>query len=75
MPIRQFITEDSFDPETIEEMSLALEGVCKDLCLKMRDDPVTRVVAETIIELKKNGVHGVSTLQVMALQKLQPNQR
>ena len=75
MPIRQFITEDSFDPETIEEMSLALEGVCKDLCLKMRDDPVTRVVAETIIELKKNGVHDVSTLQVMALQKLQPNQR
>ena len=75
MPIRQFITENSFDPETIEEMSLALEGVCKDLCLKMRDDPVTRVVAETIIELKKHGVHGVSTLQVMALQKLQPNQR
>jgi hypothetical protein len=58
-------------PETVEEMSLAFESVCKALHLKVRDDPATRLVAETIIELKQHGVHGVSTLHIMALQKLQ----
>jgi hypothetical protein len=74
MPIRPFLSDQPFDPEDIEEMSLAFESVCKALHLKMRDDPVTRVVAEKIIELKQHGVHGVSTLHAMVMQKLRFDQ-
>jgi hypothetical protein len=72
MSIRPFLSDQSFDPEDIEEMSLVFESLCK--ALHLRDDPVTRVVAEKIIELKQHGVHGVSTLHAMAMQKLRPDQ-
>jgi hypothetical protein len=73
MSISPFLSGEAFDPETIEEMSLAFESVCKALQLKVRDDPVTRVVAEKIIELSKHGVHGVLTLHTMTLQQLGPD--
>lgn len=73
MPIRPFLSHQSFDPEDIQEMSLAFESMCKALHLKLRDDPGTRVVAEKIVELKQHGAHGVSTLHAMVMQKLQPD--
>ena len=50
MPIRPFLSGEAFEPETIREMSLALESVCKTLGLKVIDDPATRHVAEKIID-------------------------
>jgi hypothetical protein len=44
MPIRPFLSGEAFEPETIHEMSLALESVCKTLGLKVIDDPATRHV-------------------------------
>lgn len=55
MPIRPFLSGEAFEPETIREMSLALESVCKALGLKVIDDPATRHVAEKIIELSQHG--------------------
>jgi hypothetical protein len=31
VPIRPFLSGETFEPETIREMSLALESVCKTL--------------------------------------------
>jgi hypothetical protein len=39
-----FLSGEAFEPETIREMSLALESVCKTLGLKVVDDPATRHV-------------------------------
>jgi hypothetical protein len=36
MPIRPFLAGQAFEPETIRDMSLALERVCDALCLKCR---------------------------------------
>ena len=58
MPIRPFLSGEAFEPETIHEMSLALESVCKTLGLKVIDDPATRHVAEKIIELSQYGRGG-----------------
>jgi hypothetical protein len=58
LPIRPFLTDQVFTPETIREMSLALEGVCSAIGLRMTDDPATRLVAAKIIELAQQGVRG-----------------
>ena len=69
MPIRPFLSGEAFEPETIHEMSLALESVCRTLGLKVIDDPATRLVAEKIIALSQHGVRGVATLHAMTVKE------
>ena len=69
MPIRPFLSAEAFDPETIREMSLALENVCDTLGLKVIDDAATRLAAEKIIDLSRHGVRGVATLHAMAVKE------
>jgi hypothetical protein len=69
MPIRPFLADQAFEPETIREMSLALERVCDALSLKLVDDAATRMIAGKIIELAQRGVHDVSTLTSMTLKE------
>jgi hypothetical protein len=67
MTIHPFLSGRAFDPETIDRMSKALEGVCETLGLKLTDGPETRLVAQKIIELAQRGVRDVTTLRTMAL--------
>ena len=69
VPIRPFLSGEAFDPETIREMSLALESVCETLGLKVVDDAATRLVAEKIIELSQHGVRGIATLHAMTVKE------
>ena len=69
MPIRPFLAGQAFDPETIRDMSLALQKVCDALSLKMIDDAATRMIAEKIIELAQRGVRDVSSLTAMTLKE------
>ena len=59
----------SFGPETIREMSLALESIRETLGMRLIDDPATRLVAQKIIQLRQRGLRG-DTLQVMTLEAL-----
>jgi hypothetical protein len=70
MPIRPFLASQAFQPEVIREMSLALETVCAKLALKLTDDPATRLVASTIIELAQRGVRDAATLSTMTLKEV-----
>jgi hypothetical protein len=70
MPIRPFLRDQAFDPETIATMSAALESVCDELRLKMIDDSATRLIAEKIVQLAQRGVKDVSTLRAMTLEQL-----
>ena len=69
MPIRPFLSGQPFDPETITEMSTALEGACEALNLKVVDDAATRLIAGKIIELAQRGVRNAATLQTMTLKE------
>ena len=71
MAIRPFLAGRAFDPETIAEMSMALESVCNALSLKMVDDAATRIIAQKIIELAQGGVRGPDTLHSLTLQEFQ----
>jgi hypothetical protein len=73
MPVRPFLAGQAFGPDTIRIMSLALEGVCQSLGLRMTDDPATRRVAASIIELAQRGIHDVEVLQRMALEEFKPD--
>ena len=68
MPIRPFLSGPAFDPETIREMSLALESVCNTLGLKVIDDAATRLVAEKN-RANQHGVHRVATLHAMTVKE------
>ena len=67
MPIRPFLGSRPFDPETITEMSLALERVCEVLGLRAIDDAMTRLVAQKIIELVDRGVKGADEIERLTL--------
>jgi len=69
MPIRPYLAGQAFDPDVIQEMSLALETACEKLELRLTDDPSTRLVASTIIELAQRGVRDAATLSAMTLKE------
>jgi hypothetical protein len=69
MPIRPFLAGQPFEPELIQQMSLALETVCAKLKLNLTDDPATRLVASKIIELAQRGVRDGATLSAMTLKE------
>ena len=51
MTIRPFVSEQSFDPETIEIMNAAFLLVCSDLGLSDKTDGACEMVAQRVIEL------------------------
>ena len=69
MPIRPYLAGQAFEPESIREMSLALENVCETLALRLADDANRRLVASKIIELAQRGVRDAPTLIAMTLQE------
>ncbi len=71
MPITGFLAGRAFQPEAINTMALAFQGVCEQLGLvKTVEDPATKLFAEKIIELAQRGVHDLDLLQTMALHEL-----
>ena len=69
MAIRPFLSGQAFEPETIRVMSIALEGVCQDLGLRLKDDAATRVVAQKIIQFAQWGIRDAPTLRAMTLKE------
>ncbi len=58
MPIRPFLSEHTFTPETITAMSLAFERVCASMRLTDKNDRLTEVVAKRIMDLASTGSYG-----------------
>ena len=50
-------------------MSKVFVAVCEALHLKVGDDPVTRLVAQKIVELAQRGIRDVATLQTMTMRE------
>jgi hypothetical protein len=69
VPITMFLAGPVFDPETIEVMSIAFERMCRELKLVDRKDPVTEIVAKTIIALTESGERDPEVLFQQALIK------
>jgi len=70
MPIRPFLSGRAFEPETITEMSLALDRACEAMGLHVTNDIATELVAEKIVQLVERGVVGADELCSLAVKEL-----
>ena len=55
MAIYRLIANGSFGPDEIEAMTAAYEGALIDLCLTNRDDPITELIAKSIVNVTATG--------------------
>jgi hypothetical protein len=69
--IRPYLAESPFGPETIRVMSNALEEVCQELGLRLRDDPATRLVTAKIVQFTQWGILDAETLRALTLKEFQ----
>ena len=58
MPLRPFLPEHAFAPETVTAMSIAFARVCETMRLTDKNDRVTEVVARRIMDLASTGAYG-----------------
>jgi hypothetical protein len=70
VPITPFLRGQAFDPELVEAMGVAFLDTCSALGLTTRNDPITKIVAEKIIELAERGVRNPAAMRRMALDEL-----
>ena len=68
-PITPFLQGQAFDPETVQAMANALVMTCEALGLSDRDDAMTQLVAEKIIELAKRGFKNPTALHLAAIKE------
>ena len=73
MPITPFLRDQAFDPETVEAVGTAFATTCKTLGLSNRDDAMTKLVAEKIIELAQRGHKNPTALHLAAINEFKPN--
>jgi hypothetical protein len=55
MAIYRFIANGSFGPDEIKVMTEAYEGALIDLRIVNRDDPVTELIAKSIVNVTATG--------------------
>jgi hypothetical protein len=75
VPIRPFLAGQAFEPELIQQMSAAFVRTCEALRLEVIDDPATRLVAKTIIELAERGFRDAEALLEMTLREYGINKK
>ena len=68
-PIIPFLRGQAFDPETVQAITNALVMTCEVLGLSDRDDAVTQLVAEKIIELAKRDLKNPTALHLAAIKE------
>jgi hypothetical protein len=70
MAIYRLIHNTFFEPKDVERLVTAYELTLVALCLKDRDDPITRLVAEKIIAIGRLGIENPAEISKLALKEL-----
>lgn len=70
MPITPYLKGQPFDPELVRAMGIAFENACKELGLVDRTDPITTLVARTVIGLAQRGIKASDQLTAAALEEI-----
>ena len=74
MPIRPFLQDAVFEPETISAMGTALEDACKALEASGRSDVTKEMIAIKIIQLARGGETNPIVLRTMVLSEIRLSQ-
>ena len=67
--ITPFLRSQAFDPETVQAVANAVVTTCEALGLSDRDDAMTQLVAEKIIELAQRGHKNPTALHLAAMKE------
>jgi hypothetical protein len=70
MTIHRILLNTPFGPEDIELLVRAYEKTLRQLGLKDRNDPLTEMVAKTIIEIRQNGITDPAQISQLAIKQI-----
>jgi hypothetical protein len=60
----------ALEPELIRSLEAAYEKTLRIIGLVDRDDPITEMIARTIVEIAQTGVHDPAQLSAMAIKEI-----
>jgi len=64
------LLDRTFDPERVATLVVAYELTLKKLSLVQRDDPITQMIAQKIIEVGRHGVSDAKQISQIAISEL-----
>jgi hypothetical protein len=70
MAIYRLLKNSALGPDEISCITAAYEQTLHTLCVKDRDDPLTEMIAKSIIKIAQAGVHDAARLSVLAIAEL-----
>ena len=71
MAIYRLLKNCSLQPEEINRVLEAYDQALHTLCVKDRDDPLTEMIAKTIIKIAQTGVQDPTQLSALAIKELE----
>ena len=57
-------------PDEIRRVTAAYEQALRTPCVKDRDDPLTEMIAKTIIKIAQTGVHDPAQISALTIRQL-----
>jgi hypothetical protein len=70
MAIYRLLQSSALGPKEVSRITEAYEQALITLCVKDRDDPLTEMIAKTIIKIAQTGVHEPAQLSALAIEQL-----
>ena len=70
MAIYLHLQTHTMGPKEVSRITEAYERALRVLCVKDRDDPLTEMIAKTIIKIAQTGVHDAAQLSALAIKQL-----
>ncbi|WGS22212.1 MULTISPECIES: hypothetical protein [unclassified Bradyrhizobium] len=61
----------TIETETISRITAAYERALHTLCVKDRDDPLTEMIAKTIIKVAQTGIEDPAKISAQAIKELE----
>ena len=71
MAIHRLLKNCPFEPKEIRHVIEAYERALHTLCVKDRDDPLTKMIAQKIIKIAQSGVHDPAQISALAIKELE----
>jgi hypothetical protein len=72
MTIHRLFKDTAFGPDEINRLVMAYEQTLLALRLKDRNDPITQLVAEKIIDIGRTGIEDPTEISKLAFKQIGP---
>jgi hypothetical protein len=70
MALHRLLKNCTLEPKEVSRITEAYEQALHTLCVKDRDDPLTEMIAKTIMKIAQTGVHEPAQLSALAIEQL-----